>query len=79
VAEFDSKKKIYRCTYCSKEYDNSAKADSCLEEHHLILVPISREDIKRLVQFIYLKDERILTPTLTHTLMKFNTLRGEKG
>jgi hypothetical protein len=68
---------LWKCTYCEREFNNSAKADACFEDHNLILLPIAKEDIKRLITFIYVGDPEILPQRLIKTLMKFNSLTSK--
>jgi hypothetical protein len=67
----------YRCTYCGKIYSQPVMADACLEKHDLIYVPISRPDLGRLIQFIHLKQDTLLTESLLKSLLKYNTLKGK--
>ena len=69
--------RIYTCTYCSTEYDTQAKADSCKRKHELIYVPLSRGDLNRLINFIYIKDDSLLSKTMMDTLTSY--LRGNKS
>ena len=64
------------CGYCHKEYPDQAKADSCRDGHDLIYVPFTPTDLNRLLNFIYLKDDSLLTKSLMATLNKY--LRGNK-
>jgi len=60
----------YLCSYCYKPYTDPTKADSCRDNHDLIYVQISREDLARLMQFILTKDEEVLTESLVRSLKK---------
>lgn len=60
----------YLCSYCNREYDDPFKADECRNKHDLLYVQISREDLSRLIQFLYTKNEKLLTPTLVESLEK---------
>ena len=64
----------YYCSYCHNEYTDPVKADTCRENHDLIYVAISRSDLNRLIQYIHLGNQELLTPTLIKTLNKY--LRG---
>lgn len=66
--------KIYCCKYCHKQYKDEFKADVCLEDHELIYVALSKTDLNRLINFLYLKDDSLLTNTLVESLNKY--LRG---
>ena len=61
----------WHCGHCGKPYDDPYKADSCRESHDLIYVPLSKTDLNRLINFIYTKDEQLLTESLMKTLNKY--------
>lgn len=61
----------YRCIYCSKEYDKEDTAKKCLDSHELVLLPISRTDLNRLNQFLYLREEKLLTESLVKIIQKY--------
>lgn len=63
----------YKCMFC--EYTNSVGADvdgHTEREHDYFLVPLLREDLARLMQFIYVKDDALITERLYKTLQKYN-------
>lgn len=61
----------WKCGYCGKKFKTSGEADKCKEEHNLIYVPFSAEDLNRLHNFIHLREEKLLTPSLMNTLNKY--------
>jgi hypothetical protein len=63
----------YRCGYCRKEYKERKEAVKCEEKHDLALVPIAKEDLNRLLLFIFRKDERLLSQNLIRILQKYNS------
>ena len=63
----------WECNVCHLVYPRDIEAVKCEKEHDLILVPISRSDLFRLVQFIITKDEHLLTESLMKTLMKYSS------
>ena len=67
----------YACGYCGKVFPNPIGADDCKTKHELIYVPITKSDLNRLINFIYLKDESLLTQSLIDTLSKY--LRGNSS
>jgi len=65
-----TKKGKYKCSYCNKEYDNPTQADTCRINHDLVYVPLSKEDINRLAQFIITKEEKLLTESMVKSILK---------
>lgn len=61
----------YLCSYCRKDYINPAQADVCRESHDLVYVPMSRSDLNRMIQFIHLKNDELLTDSLVNTLRRY--------
>lgn len=64
------------CGICNKEYPSATKADECRESHDIIYVPLTRTDLNRLIQFIWLaphddKSQKLLTPSLVKTLNRY--------
>lgn len=64
----------YSCGYCGKHFTDPVECDAHKEEHKLIYLPISREDLSRLVNFIYTKEEKLLGDDLVDRLQ--NYLKG---
>jgi len=68
---------FWECKYCHKDYKLELMALGCEQSHEIIYLPIRKDDLQRLIQFIYMKDERLLTPTLLETLMPYSqNMRG---
>ena len=63
--------KGYKCGYCGKLYVTSPEADRCKDSHELIYVALSKDDLNRLVNFLFIRDEKLLTETLITTLQKY--------
>ena len=61
----------YMCLYCSREYDSEEKAFECIQKHELVLVPIAKKDLGRLNQFLYLKEDKLLTESLIRIIQKY--------
>jgi hypothetical protein len=43
----------YRCSICGKGYPTILYKVNCEKSHSVLLIPIHREDISKLLQFIY--------------------------
>lgn len=61
----------WACGYCGTVFTDPTKADACRDSHELIYVPFTKEDLNRLLQFIYLKNDELLTKSLMDTLQKY--------
>ncbi len=55
-----NKKGHWICSYCKKEYDQATDADTCRESHNLVYIALAQDDLNRLIQYIFTKDERLL-------------------
>ena len=64
------KPKIYRCIYCNKAFDNSAKADGCRVAHKLVFLGLSKSDLNNLLNYIYTGEEELLTESLIRAIRK---------
>ena len=62
----------FKCPYCNTVYNNEIRAVSCEQAHDLVYVAFKREDLYYLIQFLYSKDESLLTPSLMNTLRRYN-------
>ena len=64
--------KFWKCSYCEAEYPEKDKAQECVASHNLILVPIAKEDLSRLLQFIFTHEEKLLSPSLIRIIQKYS-------
>lgn len=60
-----------KCFYCDKYYKDPEKARECENEHDVIFVPILKEDLNRLVNYIATGDRELLTERLSRTLFRY--------
>ena len=65
------KKDKHVCFYCGKWYEKPERARKCENEHDVIFVPILREDLNRLLNFIASGDRGLLTERLSKTLFRY--------
>lgn len=64
----------YACGYCRREFTGKnamAEAEECKDQHNLIFLQISKEDLQKLVMFIYSKEDRVLPDTLVERLQSY--------
>lgn len=61
----------YACGYCGKEFTDPIDCENHKETHNLIYLPLSQEDLHRLLQFIYSKEDGLITETLLSNLQKY--------
>lgn len=60
-----------KCFYCHKYYDNPENARACENDHDVLFVPILKEDLNRLLNFIATGDRKLLTERLSKTLFRY--------
>ena len=63
--------KLFACSYCGMTYTSDDKADACRNKHNIIYLPISSDDLIRLIFFVYQKNDDLITPSLMRTLNKY--------
>lgn len=72
-------KEGYKCSICGKIHPRDVYAVSCEQSHDIVYVPFKFGDLKNLIEFIYTRNEDLLTPTLINTLMNYkNYMKGNK-
>jgi len=67
----EKKRRRAKCLYCGNFYSTEEEAKECRDRHDIIFVQLSREDVNRLLHFMYSKDERDIGPTLMNNLLKY--------
>lgn len=65
------KRQKNKCFYCGKVYTTQEKARECENDHDVVMLPILREDLNRLVNFIATGDRDLLTKRLSRTLFRY--------
>lgn len=59
----------YKCFFCDFRDKNAIKVQAHQDSaHEYVVLPIQVEDLNRLIQFIYLKDESLIRPELLETM-----------
>lgn len=53
----------YQCFYCLEKYNRPEKAEACREEHDILYIPISRSDVNKLLNYLFIPDGKILEGT----------------
>jgi hypothetical protein len=66
----DKKGSGYFCSYCEKKYSHPQAADQCRDSHDLIYIALTKEDLNRLLMFLQLKQDELLTRSLVKSLTK---------
>jgi len=61
----------YLCSYCSKIFVHPQDADACRDNHNLIYVALTKEDLSRIMQFIVTKDDDLLGERLIKRLQAY--------
>jgi hypothetical protein len=65
-----NKRGKYECSHCGKEFAHPQEADQCRDSHDLIYIALEKEDLNRLLMFIQLRNEELLTERLMKSLLK---------
>lgn len=64
----------WKCVHCGKEYKTSAIAKACEESHDFVFVKLTRLELKKLIQFLYTGDLKVLPPDLPERLANLDRL-----
>jgi len=68
----------WKCNICNVEYSHFMDAYTCEQTHDVVYVPFRREDLFKLIQFLYTGDTKLLSTTLIDTLMKYKSqMKGQ--
>ena len=69
---------MHKCMICSKEYETLRERDKCVESHDIVYIPLTREELNRLTNFIMIGERQLLTEELVKKLFKF-AHKGNNG
>ena len=79
----------YKCSVCGKVFfphnnphgigTPMMRAAQCEVSHDVVYVPLTRPEITSLIQFIFTKDESLITEELYLKLLRFNNKDGFNG
>jgi hypothetical protein len=59
----------YQCFFCDFKDKSPMKVQAHVDtEHEYVVLPIQLDDLNRLIQFIYLKDDSLISPKLLETM-----------
>jgi len=64
------------CSICGEVYPRDVYALSCEQSHEIIYVPIKFGDLRNLIEFLFTKNDKLLTESLVKTLMKYSRKIG---
>lgn len=62
----------YKCSICGELYSRDTLALSCEQSHDIVYIPLKRQDLYQLLNFIYTRDNSLLSPSLVNTLRKYS-------
>jgi|MudIll2142460700_1097286.scaffolds.fasta_scaffold2227169_2 hypothetical protein len=63
----------YRCDICNTIHPRDVYALSCEQSHDVVYVPFKFADLKNLVEFLYTRNEQLLTPSLVNTILNYKS------
>lgn len=69
----------WKCLYCGKTHSDREGVFSCLSDHELILLPLSRDDLHRLYTYVRRGNQDILSESLVKILGKYHRKSQEFG
>lgn len=61
----------YLCSICTKEFRSFQEADACRDSHQMLYVPLTQEELNRIVNFFYLKDDSLIKESLVKKLQAY--------
>jgi hypothetical protein len=61
----------YRCSLCQTAHSTALLADACEQSHSVIYVPMTKEDLNSLMQFIYTGEQKVLNEDLVRKLEQY--------
>jgi hypothetical protein len=61
----------WKCTFCSKFYSREDEATHCERNHGIVYVAFFKSDLRKLVEYMYTKDEALLTDTLLNAIFSY--------
>ena len=59
------------CFYCGQYFKSPELARECENQHDVVFVPILREDLNRLINFIATGNRGLITERLSKTLFRY--------
>ena len=74
----DNSNAMFYCEYCRKQYKSEEESLKCYKEHNIVYMKISESDLNKLQMFLFSKDEKMLTPTLTSTIQLYARRAAER-
>lgn len=61
----------FACSICGEKYSQSSRADGCRDSHDMIYIPMSKDELNKLIHAIVMDDTSILPTNLLQTLQKY--------
>jgi hypothetical protein len=59
----------YKCAVCGELYRSEGGAQACVESHNTVYIKFTREELFKLIQFIYTKDSSLIPEDLMKKLL----------
>ena len=63
----------WKCLYCQRIFDKKEDAYEHETKHEIVLVPMAKEDLNRLLLFIFTKEDELLRENLISMLKRYNS------
>lgn len=65
----------WACSICGEIYGQSSRADNCRDSHNMLYIPISKDELNRLINAIVLEQFDMIPPSVLRTLQKYARLQ----
>lgn len=66
------KKSGFQCSYCRSTYKEEGLAEACWDGHGIIYLPIAKDDLNKLLNFIYVGNRTVLSENLLEVIGRYN-------
>jgi len=56
--------------YCNRKYKDSKEAEKCYDSHDIVLMPIARTDLQKLLAYLYKPGPNLLNANIIHIMQR---------
>jgi hypothetical protein len=66
---------MYKCVACGVKHTNPLMAAACEKTHHILYMPVYKEDLIKFIQFLFTGDSKLLPERLMETVMRYSRMK----